>query len=430
MTEPTPSPATVTVTDKRSAPRGVLPRRLQMWLMIALALGMLAIIAFTGQSRPPARTSPVTPTESQAANADRLREYQERLRALDARTAQTRLAESQASASPGPLVVEEPPPARETPDPIKEERRRRQYESLFATNVVISRRPESERLVFDRRPERMGVASVADHDLNETTAPPSLDAVAEAVMRASGRLATLAGSQQAAGKNALSTQGESASEPTARPRSKTRGTVTQGATHQILEGTVIDTVLINRVDGAAAAPVNCLVTEPVYSHDGQILLIPAGSRIFGETKPVQSFGESRLAVAFDRLLLPNGRTYDLDHFIGLNQIGDAGLRDQLDQHYRSTFGASAAVGLLTGLAQSLTSWGTNRTSSTVVIAGSAGDATAQTTAQTMNRFLNRLPTVTIREGHRVKVYLTSDLELPAYESGSSQQVAGLDGSLR
>ena len=32
----------------------------------------------------------------------------------------------------------------------------------------------------------------------------------------------------------------------------------------------------------------------------------------------------------------------------------------------------------------------------------------------MNRFLNRLPTITIREGHRVKVYLTNDIELPAY----------------
>jgi type IV secretory pathway VirB10-like protein len=27
-----------------------------------------------------------------------------------------------------------------------------------------------------------------------------------------------------------------------------------------------------------------------------------------------------------------------------------------------------------------------------------------------------LPTITIREGHRVKVYLTGDLELPAYEA--------------
>jgi hypothetical protein len=51
---------------------------------------------------------------------------------------------------------------------------------------------------------------------------------------------------------------------------------------------------------------------------------------------------------------------------------------------------------------------------TVIIAGGVGDATSQATLQVMNRFLNRLPTITIREGHRVKVYLTSDVELPAY----------------
>jgi type IV secretion system protein VirB10 len=52
---------------------------------------------------------------------------------------------------------------------------------------------------------------------------------------------------------------------------------------------------------------------------------------------------------------------------------------------------------------------------TVVIAGSTSDATSQATLQVMNRFLNRMPTVTIREGHRIKVFLTSDLELPAYQ---------------
>ena len=56
---------------------------------------------------------------------------------------------------------------------------------------------------------------------------------------------------------------------------------------------------------------------------------------------------------------------------------------------------------------------------TVVIAGGLGNATAQATTQVMSHFLNRLPTVTIREGHRVKVYLTSDLELPAYDSGNT-----------
>ena len=87
------------------------------------------------------------------------------------------------------------------------------------------------------------------------------------------------------------------------------------------------------------------------------MLIPAGARILGETKPVQAFGETRLAVSFHRLLMPDGRTYRLDQFLGLNQIGDAGLRDKVNQHYLSTFGAAAAVGLISGLSQYLGSAG-------------------------------------------------------------------------
>ena len=179
----------------------------------------------------------------------------------------------------------------------------------------------------------------------------------------------------------------------------------------------MDAVLTNRLDGSAAAPVNCLVTNPIYSHDGRFVLIPAGSRVLGETKPVQTFGDTRLAVYFNRLVMPDGRTYRLDQFMGLNDIGDAGLRDQVNQHYKSTFGASAAVGLISGLAQYLGTAGFNRGDGdrTVIIAGGVGDATSQATAQAMNRFLNRPPSITIREGHRVKVYVTSDFELPAYQ---------------
>jgi type IV secretion system protein VirB10 len=184
----------------------------------------------------------------------------------------------------------------------------------------------------------------------------------------------------------------------------------------VLEGTIIDTVVTNRLDGTSAAPVNCLVTRPLYSHSGQQVLIPAGARLLGESRAVQSVGETRLAVAFHRLLMPDGRTYRLDQFLGLNQIGDAGLRDRVNQHYLSTFGAAAAVGLISGLSQYLGTAGVARGDGdrTVVIAGGVGDASSQATVQVMNRFLNRLPTITIREGHRVKVYVTSDLELPAY----------------
>ena len=114
--------------------------------------------------------------------------------------------------------------------------------------------------------------------------------------------------------------------------------------------------------------------------------------------------------------MPDGSTVPIDQFGGLNQIGDSGLRDQVNHHYWSTFGAAAAVGLVSGLSQLLGSaaFGSGDGNRTVIIAGSAADATAQASAQVMNRFLNRLPTITIREGHRIKVYITSDLDLPEW----------------
>jgi type IV secretion system protein VirB10 len=207
----------------------------------------------------------------------------------------------------------------------------------------------------------------------------------------------------------------------ARAPERTEAISPSGPLHRLLEGTLIDTVLTNRLDGGETAPVNCLVTNSVYSHSGQHVVIPAGARVLGTTRPVQTLGETRLAVAFHRLLMPDGRTYRLDEFSGLNQIGDAGLRDKVNHHYLATFGAAAAVGLISGLAQYLGNFGLGAGDGdrTVIIAGGVGDAASQSTVQVMNRFLNRLPTVTLREGHHVKVYLTSDLELPAYESADT-----------
>jgi type IV secretion system protein VirB10 len=373
---------------------------------MGLAVAVLGIIAFAGQPEPPVlANTTVTSMESIAPSPGRVRDFQDRLRVIDTRARQDAFVQ-QPPPSPGPVFEDQS--VGSAPDPLETERRRREYESLFASNVVMSRRPEGQRLISDQRP-------VADGGTRGggLPAPPSLDDVAEAVVRATTRYAppTAAPVPANSPPDAPSTSASPASTAAATRPASTGPISSAGPLHRILEGTVIEAVLTNRLDGSSAAPVNCLVTTPIYSHDGRFVLIPAGSRVLGETKPVQSFGETRLAIAFNRLVMPDGRTYRLEQFLGLNEIGEAGLRDQVNQHYRSTFGASAAVGLITGLAQSLTSFGFNR--------GNGGDATAQATAQTMNRYLNRLPTVTIREGHRVKVYLTSDLDLPAYDVGRS-----------
>jgi type IV secretion system protein VirB10 len=412
---------TAPVTDRRPTPQGVLPRRMQMWLMLGLAFGILAIIMLTGRTTPKERPGAAGPTpQPLAMSADRLRDYQDRLRVIDDRARQEPVTQPLLANPNQRMPPDTGPAGTATPDPLESERKRREYESLFASNVVMSRRAEAQQLMNSGGATSRALPAGLGSDV---PAPPSLDAVADAVMRASARNAppTPPGPPVNAPADAVADGSTNALTPAGRttdaPAVVTGPITSIGPLHRILEGTVIETVLTNRLDGGATAPVNCLVSTPVYSYDGRYVLIPAGSRVLGETKPVQGIGDTRLAVAFDRLVLPDGRTYRLDSFMGLNDIGDAGLRDQVNQHYRSTFGASAAVGLLTGFAQSLSSLGFNRSNGgTVVIAGNVGDATAQATAQTMNRFLNRLPTVTIREGHRVKVYLTNDLELPAYET--------------
>jgi type IV secretion system protein VirB10 len=315
-----------------------------------------------------------------------------------------------------PLVEEPRGPAPE--DPTQADRKRREYESLFASNVVLSRRPQAE------RPDAGRVVGFSQEEMQRGDLTPSLDEIAQAVVRATGGAST-------SGRPAASTGGVASEQRGPEPPSPGREERTPertdpisavGPLHPLLEGTVIDTVLTNRLDGSGISPINCLVTNAVYSHNGQHVLIPAGARVLGETRPVQALGETRLAVAFHRLLMPDGSTRRLDQFIGLNQIGDAGLKDKVNHHYWSTFGAAAAVGLISGLAQWIGSAGYSSGSGdrTVIIAGGA-DAASQASLQVMSRLLNRLPTVTIREGHRVKVYLTSDLQLPAYadrESGS------------
>jgi type IV secretion system protein VirB10 len=188
-----------------------------------------------------------------------------------------------------------------------------------------------------------------------------------------------------------------------------------GKTYLLFEGTILETVLINRLDGGFAGPVECLLSSDVYSNDRQHRLIPAGSKLLGETKKVDTFGQTRLAVVFHRVLMPDGYSVSLDGFKGLNQIGDTGLRDQVNNHYLRIFGVSLAIGALGAVAEGGTTGSLNASGTDLMRQGFA-QGTAQSAAQILDKFLNVMPTVTIREGHRVKVYLSGDLALPDYSN--------------
>jgi type IV secretion system protein TrbI len=197
-----------------------------------------------------------------------------------------------------------------------------------------------------------------------------------------------------------------------------------GQPYLVYEGSVLDTVLMNRLDGDAVGPVKVLVSNPLYSHDHQHVIIPEGTVVLGEAKKIGAAGfgqQRRMAVVFHRLIMPDGYSVDLDQFQGLDQIGEEGLKDKVNNHYLQIFGTSIALGVVAGASQITQGGGTITTSGSQAFTNGAAGSVSQSATTILDRFIQIPPTITIREGHRVKVYFTQDLLLPAYSNHTIPQ---------
>ena len=177
---------------------------------------------------------------------------------------------------------------------------------------------------------------------------------------------------------------------------------------RIYEGSFVEAVLVNQLNGDFPGPVLAVVAVPVYSADRQRIVIPRGARVIGSASAVLGQDQERLAVGFHRLVFPDGRWVSLE-FAGLNQIGEGALKDQVNRHYFSMFASVGAVGILSGL----TLRGSNPYGGGAEgFRAGAGQGLAQGATTILDRFLNRLPTITIRAGHRLRIWLTSDVLVP------------------
>ena len=177
---------------------------------------------------------------------------------------------------------------------------------------------------------------------------------------------------------------------------------------RIYEGSFLEGVLVTQLSGDFPAPVLAQVAVPFYSADRQRILIPRGSRAVGTAAAVTGQDQERLAVGFHRLILPDGRWIALP-FHGLNQVGEGALKDRVNRHYFSMFAAVGAVGVISGLTlQNSNPYG----GGAQAFRAGAGQGLGQGATQILQRFLNRLPTLTIRAGHRLRIWFTSDVLVP------------------
>lgn len=174
-------------------------------------------------------------------------------------------------------------------------------------------------------------------------------------------------------------------------------------------GSIIPAALITGIRSDLPGQITAQVTANVYdSLTGRILLIPQGARLIGEYDSEVSHGQNRVLLAWDRLILPDGRSIQLDRLSGADVRGFAGLQDGTDYHW-GNMAKAALISTLLGVGSELGAGG----DSDLVRAVRRGsqDTISQTGQQIVGRELNVRPTLTIRPGYALRIIVTRDLIL-------------------
>jgi type IV secretion system protein TrbI len=174
-------------------------------------------------------------------------------------------------------------------------------------------------------------------------------------------------------------------------------------------GSVIPAALITGIRSDLPGLVTAQVTQNVYdSPTGRILLIPQGSRLIGDYDADVAFGQSRILLAWNRLILPDGRSIVLERQPASDTRGFAGLQDGTDYHWGGVLKA-ALVSTLLGAGSELRS-GDDGNLARAFRRGTQ-DSINRAGEQIVSRELNVRPSLTIRPGFPVRVLVTRDLVL-------------------
>ena len=184
--------------------------------------------------------------------------------------------------------------------------------------------------------------------------------------------------------------------------------------YEIKAGSIIPTALITGLNSDLPGQIVGQVTEPVYDTvTGQHLLIPQGTKIVGRYNADIGYGQDRLQIVWDRLIMPNGNSIGLESMVGTDKAGAAGLEDQVDYHIPGLVGAvllSSIIGAGANLATDSSADGS--------FIDDLGDTAAQQAASVgsdiVRRQLDIQPTITVRPGFRLNILVGRDIVLEPY----------------
>ncbi len=184
--------------------------------------------------------------------------------------------------------------------------------------------------------------------------------------------------------------------------------------YELKAGTVIPAALLTAIDTSRPGPVVAAVSEDVFDTvAGRHRLLPQGTRIIGRHEGAGRHGDRRAYLAWERLILPDGRSLALTGAPGVDPQGALGLEGRVDRRLGPLAVASLFAGAITTLGQAARDQDEGGG-----LLGDAGDAAAIQAAQVGGRLIDReldvAPRIRLEPGASVQVLVTRDLVLEPY----------------
>ncbi len=186
-------------------------------------------------------------------------------------------------------------------------------------------------------------------------------------------------------------------------------------------GSVIPATLISGINSELPGQIIGQISQNVYdTGTGKHLLLPQGSRLVGTYTSDVSYGQSRVMVAWQRIVFPDGKTLDIGAMPGADGAGYSGFTDQVDNHYLRIFGSAILMSGITAgatLSQNNTNNVYGQQNASSAISEALGQQLGNVTTQMISKNLSISPTLEVRAGFRFNVMAVKDLAIDkAYES--------------
>jgi type IV secretory pathway VirB10-like protein len=183
--------------------------------------------------------------------------------------------------------------------------------------------------------------------------------------------------------------------------------------YELRAGFVVPATLISGINSDLPGQIMAQVSQDVFdTATGKWKLIPQGSRLVGQYSSDVVYGQSRVLIAWQRIVFPDGKAMDIGSMPGADSAGYAGFRDQVNNHYFRLFASAFLMSGVTAgitLSQPQTLSNTTSQSASSAMSEALGQQLGQVTAQLIARNMNIAPTLEIRPGYRFNVIVTKDM---------------------